>query len=746
MELRQLLAIIWRRKWIGITVFLSFVITIVGISYSIPTTYDATAKIMLRPSQGVYSFLNTLELPSGISSQANMTDNARSTLIALATIKPVADQVAKDLNLRRERVRAKIIKAIPFAAGVLKKFGIDVADMVKPVTGEDLIDKSLSSAIFPRPYVSVDQYDETNIVEIQAIGLTPEEARDIAERMADALIDLERQLLGKDFNTMSDIVEQNLASVNHAYELAMDKAKNFKQKAKFLFVETEAADIVARLVELRTNREAIQINLDRTMASIEDTRQRLKKIPQFSKSQEKLTTNSLIDTAKASLQTLYLELAASRTLYTNDHPKIIDIKNQISYLKKAINNETQKMFSSETMGIDPIYQTLTSNLAANYTTIATVNAEKDALDQLLKQYREKMHTLPATMKEYSKVDMELRTNKELVETLTAYARRIELAKGVSLSNIMMVAPPEAPLKTDKKHRHPNHLIHAIIAIFLGSFFGFFAMIVIEYVDDTIHSTQDLAKIDTAKVLGSIAKAKVKKGQDPPTVVNTPGLRDYFKRIQLEMDFAGSENPIRRLGVTSLFEDEGKHFFSVNHGILNARQGKRVVIMEADFKNPGLHNWFDVKKQTGLTQYLAGQVNLNEAIQPSGISGLDLMVAGHEIADFEAGPKPEKLLEAFKALEKSHDLVIFLSAPAFKETDTFGHIASLDGTIAVVESGMVRKSYFAEFLSLAEKGRVPMIGTVVNKKAGMPYHYSRYDMNPLEPLRNVLGKRIRDFKS
>ncbi len=743
MELRQLLAIIWRRKWIGIIVFLSFVMGIMGISLTVTPTYDSTAQILLRPSQGADSLLKALGLPSGAFGRSSLSDKEVSTLITIATIKPLADKVAEDLKLQRERVRAKIIKAIPFAAGILKKVGVDVAEMVKPVTGEDLVNKSIIASIFPRPYVSVEQYGETNIVEIEATSQDPQEAKDIAEAMANIFMETEREMVAKDFDTVVAVLEKNLASIRQDYDLALEKAETFQQKEHFISIDTEISSVVERLLELTIAREELQVTIDRTMASIEDSRRQLKDIPQFRKNSEQVSKNDLIQTAKESLQTLYLELAASKTRYKSNHPDIIDIQNKIAYLKTVINSETLKIFSSETMTIDPVYQALTSEIAVYYTSLAADNAQKDALNQLLEKYKKRLLKLSSTIKESAKIDLDLLVSKTLAQSFSSYARSIELARNASLSNIMMVAAPEVPLKTDKRHSHPSHGINFIIAVFLGTFFGFMAMLIIEYVDDTIYSPENVKNIENTRLLGCIAKVKSGKKHQHPTLLNTPSLTGFFKRIHLEMGFLNPENQPCRLGVTSLFEKEGKRFFAVNFGILKAWQGYRVIIVETDFHNPGLHKWFDIENHTGLTKYLAGKVDLHETIQPSGISGLDIITAGPGTNGIEAVSTSEKFLGISKKLGQSHDLVILVTAPAFMVTETFNQIAVQEETIVILESGRIRKAYFEEFLTLTEKGKIPLIGTVLNKQAGMRYHYVRYDMNPLEVLRNFLGN-IRHF--
>ena len=168
MELKQILEILWRSKWIIFNTLFAIFFTITIVSLLIIPWYDSTTKILLRKSSASSSALASIGLSSGVSANTTVSDTDRADYLALSVVRPVAEKVISELNVKRERTRARVMRAVPGLKPILKFLGIDINATEEIMTSEDLLDASILSYIFPKPYVSVDQYEETDIIEITA--------------------------------------------------------------------------------------------------------------------------------------------------------------------------------------------------------------------------------------------------------------------------------------------------------------------------------------------------------------------------------------------------------------------------------------------------------------------------------------------------------------------------------------------------------------------------------------------------
>ncbi|HLG31053.1 MAG TPA: Wzz/FepE/Etk N-terminal domain-containing protein, partial [Candidatus Brocadiales bacterium] len=154
MELRDILEVLWRRRWVAINIFAAIFLTIMMGTYLVTPWYDSTAKVLIRKSSAASSLLTSLGMQSSQSSQTTtISETDRADYLALATVRPVVEKVISDLNIKRERVRSRLMKAIPFLKPILNALGVDVESTEEVMTAERLVDSSLLSFIFPIPYV-----------------------------------------------------------------------------------------------------------------------------------------------------------------------------------------------------------------------------------------------------------------------------------------------------------------------------------------------------------------------------------------------------------------------------------------------------------------------------------------------------------------------------------------------------------------------------------------------------------------
>lgn len=724
MELKHILEILWRRKWLVINNFAAIFLTIVIGTLLITPWYDSTAKVLLRKSSASSSVLASIGLPGG-SGVTTLDETERADYLALSTLRPVAEKVVSELNVKRVRTRTRLMNAIPGLKPVLRSVGVDVNATEEVMTAEDLLDSSLTSYIFPRPYVSIEQYEETDIIDIEAISPNPEQAMRIANAMAKNFIDEELKRVREDYEGAKAFIDKNIVKARHEYLDALNAIKDFKEREKFANLDSETTNIIQKISDLKKSIEDNKLAIHKTNASINNIESQLKSIPKYQKSSEQLKDNEMILSLKYTLRDLYLSLAETRTKYTKDHPAVIDIENKIALTKELLQKEMEKVFGSEMVSIDVVYQNLTEKLAAYYTDLSAYESQNQALPSIVTRYEAEMMKLPKKVSDYSNLQLAVTVTQDIYDSLLKYQYQIGMAESMALSSVYVVEPAITPKIDSSRHKTPNLLLNSLFAIMLGATFGISVALFVEYIDDTIKTPEDVRAFKGLTFLGSIFNLKKK---DPRLIsMSDPRfpLREFIRTIRNSINFTSLDKTLKSITITSSIDQEGKSFFAANLAISAANEGKKVLIIDCNLRRPGINSYFNLPKDLGLTSYMIGDQELKDIQLKSGIEGLSIIPTG------PIPPDPGKLIESnkmhnlIKDMEMIYDLVIIDTPPVMAASDAIVLGGWTDGSIILIQSGRASRSHFSDIIEAFKRANINLIGAVLNRAHGRTASYYYY---------------------
>jgi capsular exopolysaccharide synthesis family protein len=160
----------------------------------------------------------------------------------------------------------------------------------------------------------------------------------------------------------------------------------------------------------------------------------------------------------------------------------------------------------------------------------------------------------------------------------------------------------------------------------------------------------------------------------------------------------------------------------------AFEGKRVILADADLRRPNVHRLMGLEPAPGLTDVLAGQADLEDALHPTDVPGLSILPSG------VIPPNPAELLSSepmdrlIDALRQCADVVIFDTPPCLPVTDAQVLSSKLDGVVLVVEVGEARKAAVQHAKRLFDQAHARTLGLVFNKIAEHAmegyYYYGR----------------------
>jgi succinoglycan biosynthesis transport protein ExoP len=713
MELRHLLEILYRKRWIIITTFMSLFLTVVIGTLMVTPWYDTSAKVILRKSPAMSSLLSSLGQTSQVSNEISESDI--SNYIALATSRMVVDSVITKLNLTRERTRSRIMKTIPFLKPVLRVIGVDVKSTGEVMTAEQLTHKSILSCIFPKPYVEVSQYQESDILEIQAISPNPDQAEKIANALANAIIENEISRIRKDHQATILSTEKGLKKARSRFIEELDAVQDYKQREAILDMEKEIGKLLERLNEYELKMEDTRVSMAKTKASMEQAEEQLKTIPQFQKSSEQLGASEILKQLRQNLTDVYLQIAENKSILTSDHPIMIEHQDKIVEIKNLIRTEVEKEFASETVSIDSVHQNLREKVASYYTDMAGYSSQTIALNKLIYKYETKLLNMIKNTFEYTQIELAADTSQGVYKDFLAYKIKLSLAELADISNIFLIEPAITPSVDDSKHKHPNLLLNLIIAIFLGSVFGIIGGLLADYIDDSIKTPEDVKSISTLTCLGTVNRLKKKQSKLISESVPRSKLNESIRTIRRKILFSEQEGQTKSLMVTSTIRGEGRSFIAANVAIAFANQGKRVLLVNSDWRAQGAEDYFAVTEhRRGLTNILLERLPWENMAQESGIDFLKVIPPGPFPEDPGGLLESNKMRQLLKKMIESNDIVI-VDAPAFSEGEDAKILGELvDSVLLVVACGGPSRRRLTDVAIKIKESKLHIQGAVLNK--------------------------------
>lgn len=190
--------------------------------------------------------------------------------------------------------------------------------------------------------------------------------------------------------------------------------------------------------------------------------------------------------------------------------------------------------------------------------------------------------------------------------------------------------------------------------------------------------------------------------------------EAYRTLRTNLTFAGLDEPIETLVVTSAAPDEGKSTVLANLAVTMAQGERHTVLVDADLRRPRQHELFGVPNDRGLTTMILEEAALdNPPLLHVGVEGLWLMPSGPlppNPADILGSRKME---EVISALKDRADIVLFDAPPAVAVTDAAVLGTKVDGVLLVVTAGRTRREHAQRAKELLERVHVRIVGAVLN---------------------------------
>jgi capsular exopolysaccharide synthesis family protein len=574
--------------------------------------------------------------------------------------------------------------------------------------------------------LSVKQIADTRLIEIRFSHGDPQVATKIINAIADAFVysNLERKTETSD--KAGDFLQKRIADLQTDIRNGEERLINYAKNHEILSLDASQNTVVDRLAGL--NKQLLEAENDRKMA---EAAYRASLAPGAAEAQAEQTAKQANDD-----QTKLTELKQKRAQllveYTEKYPEVKETDQQIALLEKQIKDSRTRASSI-----------VTTNLETRY---REALAREQALRKSFDEQRGETLTQNEAAVNYRIIQQEIETNKSLLDGLLQRAKENDVLVAGTPNNIHVIDYSPVP----KGPVGPRRLQGVALAALISFVFGIGLARYLEYLDDTVHTSEDVEKLlrmpalAVIPAIGSFTRRRLlptiptlqKKngnGSHPELLVNADArspLAEAYRHLRTSVLLSAAGGAPQTMLVTSSQPAEGKTTTAVNTALILAQTGADVLVVDADMRRPRIHSIFEVENTRGLSTILASKMSEAEMfnmITAHEATGLYLLPAG------AIPPNPAELIGSeemrrlITALKSSFTHIVIDSPPVASFTDSVLISSLVDGVLLVVHGGRASRGIVRRSRQVLQDVGAKIFGIVLNNVNldSSDYYYKYY---------------------
>jgi len=276
---------------------------------------------------------------------------------------------------------------------------------------------------------------------------------------------------------------------------------------------------------------------------------------------------------------------------------------------------------------------------------------------------------------------------------------------------------------------PNRQKIILVGLFLGLAAGCGIIYLLDKLDDRLELAEDIEAELELPILGQIPLLTGKQAKQRILITQMEEHSMFAESIRVVRSaiMLGVDSPQKQVQlITSAVPGDGKTTFSVNYAITLALAGNRVLMVDADLRRGNINGFFNLERDQGLAEVLAGEVHWLDVIKDTSVSHLKLLTTGKlpgNPGELLIGP----ITAQFIAEARKHfDFVVFDCPPLTAIDDTFALASHADGMLFVVRAGKTSMRFARNALNAVQQRGARLFGIVLNGiTADNPYYYYNY---------------------
>ncbi len=681
--LQEYLRIALRWRWVIIGVTVACIVLGLIVTLLMTPKFTATATIEIsREADQVTNF-------QGVERELGAADQEfYQTQYGLLESRTLAERVATQLNLVDDQAFFEMFGAPDNPAFKLQNGRYPAAGRAERarIAGEILLDN-----------LSVNPTRLSRLVDIDFTSPSAPLSTRIANAWAENFIqtNLERKVQSTSYGR--EQLQRQLAEYKDRLDQSQRQLVAYASTQQIINLPGQAEGAPDRPIVV-DNLAALNTALTQATADRIQAEARYRQAGGNGASAEALT-NPAINNLRARRADLAAQYSQMMVRFEPGYPAAQAIKTQLDEIDSAISAEENRVSGA---------------LQANY---RQATQREQALREQVNGLKEDYLDLRRRAIQYNIFQQEVDTNQALYDGLLQRFKEIGVAGGVGVNNVSVVDLADIPQSPSS----PRMLLNLAISLLAGLMIGAALALGLEQLDEAIAHPMEVKRRIGLPLLGSIPKIEDETPKEA-LLDRKSELVDAYLAVYTSLGFTTEHGVPRSFAVTSTRPAEGKSTTALALAATLARAGKKVILVDGDMRSPSIHHLAGVNHDRGLSNFLAGEDDVDSLIFPMSDLGLSAMTAGPippNAAELLTGDRIAILVEE---LLKNYDHVIIDSPPVMGLADAPLIANRVEGVIYAVESHGIRATQVKTALSRLASAHVRVFGCVLTKFESRKSYY------------------------
>ncbi|WP_414623452.1 GumC family protein [Calothrix sp. CCY 0018] len=582
----------------------------------------------------------------------------------------------------------------------------------------------------------------TAIIEVSYQDTNPEKIKFILNKLKQAYTDYSLNKLKSSTVQAEKLVDTQLPDLRKRVDRLQGELQIFRRKYNLVDTEQQSQVLSERLANaLQQKQEALTL-LGETQSSYQSLQRELGVDIKQARVISTLSEAPRYLALQEQLQQIDTQLATDTTRYTNGHPAIADLLEKRQRMLSLIRQEVVAVLGIETLkelNIKELNQLpaisaqqstrlqLAQKLIETATQLQGLQTRIKYLNAIENQSRKDLQQFAVIIRQYTDLNRKLEIANQSLGRFLSAKENLQIETARKVSPWQVISQIEAP----KRPISPNLPRNLALGGIAGVLAGVGAAIIVGKLDNKYHSPEELQNDVGQTFLGTIPyhkqlKTAITQLSRNGTLANSAYWEAYIS-LQTNLDFLEPDKILKSLVISSALPGEGKSTISLYLAKVAAAMGKRVLLVDADMRNPTVHRYVESLTNTwGLSNAISGAAEAHDLIQrlPEE-ENLSVLTAG------QTPPNPARLLASGKMkdllldFQTKYDLVIIDTPPLHGFADAKYLASQADGLMMVVGLDKTQKPAVRQVLKDLYLSHINLLGIVANGVKGYKSSYSGY---------------------
>ncbi|HET6222332.1 MAG TPA: GNVR domain-containing protein, partial [Dongiaceae bacterium] len=341
----------------------------------------------------------------------------------------------------------------------------------------------------------------------------------------------------------------------------------------------------------------------------------------------------------------------------------------------------------------------------------TANANYEALRKSFERLKSETGETNERQVKLRALEREANASRTLFENLLSRSKETNAQEGIQQPDariVSMAVVPESP-------SFPPKALLLMIGALAGTLLGVLLTFLVEHLDQSFRRADQVEELTGLPMMAMVPvlRRRLPAGRQILDQPYSP-YREALRKLQAALLFSNPAKTPRVVMVASAAPREGKSSLCYALARLLAKSGRRVVVVDCDWRRPQLHRLFGQSNKTGIVDLLRGEATLADILHQDPATGTAAIFAGKRRGDLAYLSGSEQMGRLFRTLADEYDFVLVDTPPVLVGAEVL-HLAHLvDKTVFVVRWGHTHREAVLNALRQLIDVRGEVAGIVLSR--------------------------------